>query len=576
MLIVSFILPAYASFFRNTPQKIDIYSSSVAHTDISPINLDLPYKQGTTFSFYMDKQPQQLQPQRAPYATKVAVAIAGAVDSGKSSFIGVLVSGKLDDGNGSARKLVAKHPHEITSGKTSDIMTSSIIVPETNSALSIIDLCGHESYLHTTALGISGCFPDYACVVISANRGLKDATVTTNNNRNSSKPINITKEHMKILQYLSIPIIIIVTHVDIAPPEIYKNTINEIREFIQQRNSPFKMHMFNEQLDDTDDVTIPIKQKILNEIPEMMRLTNGRQFTYPVVAISNKTGYYLDVVSHIIKTLPPRQIWISVNANHISNNFICNGFLTICKNDKLKAPLMHPVPYVQDSDKGIFYIDNVYSPPGIGMVVTGIYRNGLGNNDLQSGSTAWLGPVGKDIIEFRVKGIHNNVRELRNKLEDHDRGTIAMAFSKKNDCKRSQIRKGMVVMTDPTMIKNICYRFKAVVNFVSNESMTIKNDHAPVIHINNIRQSARIIIDPAENGDKEIIQFEKNKTKCAVVTFKFKSNPEYIEPYSVFILRCNSIHGFGMILQTLSAFDDPDGKPDYQKCKRHKGAYAAQ
>ena len=60
------------------------------------------------------------------HITEVGVAIAGAVDSGKSSFIGVLTSGNLDNGRGSARNLVAKHPHEIKSGQTSDISIKSL------------------------------------------------------------------------------------------------------------------------------------------------------------------------------------------------------------------------------------------------------------------------------------------------------------------------------------------------------------------------------------------------------------------------------------------------------------------
>ena len=56
-----------------------------------------------------------------PYITDIGITIAGSVDSGKSTFVGVLTSNKLDNGNGLARIGVAKHPHEIQSGKTSSI-----------------------------------------------------------------------------------------------------------------------------------------------------------------------------------------------------------------------------------------------------------------------------------------------------------------------------------------------------------------------------------------------------------------------------------------------------------------------
>lgn len=51
----------------------------------------------------------------------VRVAMIGNVDSGKSTLIGVLTHAALDDGRGSARKLVLKHRHEQENGRTSAV-----------------------------------------------------------------------------------------------------------------------------------------------------------------------------------------------------------------------------------------------------------------------------------------------------------------------------------------------------------------------------------------------------------------------------------------------------------------------
>ena len=51
----------------------------------------------------------------------VAVATIGDVDSGKSTLIGVLSTGRLDDGRGSKRLEVFKHVHEMEHGRTSSI-----------------------------------------------------------------------------------------------------------------------------------------------------------------------------------------------------------------------------------------------------------------------------------------------------------------------------------------------------------------------------------------------------------------------------------------------------------------------
>jgi len=51
----------------------------------------------------------------------VRYAVCGNVDSGKSTLIGVLISGDLDNGRGRARGHVFNHPHELETGRTSSI-----------------------------------------------------------------------------------------------------------------------------------------------------------------------------------------------------------------------------------------------------------------------------------------------------------------------------------------------------------------------------------------------------------------------------------------------------------------------
>ncbi len=53
--------------------------------------------------------------------TEVRVAVCGNIDVGKSTLLGVLTRGGLDNGRGKARLDIFKHKHEIESGRTSDI-----------------------------------------------------------------------------------------------------------------------------------------------------------------------------------------------------------------------------------------------------------------------------------------------------------------------------------------------------------------------------------------------------------------------------------------------------------------------
>lgn len=68
---------------------------------------------GNGTSSYLDLIQQQHQQQRLKRWM--------AVDAGKSTMLGVLVKGNLDDGRGKARVNLFRHKHEVESGRTSSV-----------------------------------------------------------------------------------------------------------------------------------------------------------------------------------------------------------------------------------------------------------------------------------------------------------------------------------------------------------------------------------------------------------------------------------------------------------------------
>lgn len=132
------------------------------------------------------------------------------VDAGKSTMLGVLVKGGLDDGRGKARVNLFRHKHEVESGRTSsvgmeimgfdvhgEVVTSSVpgrkltweeigkrSVSSTISldytranknqakVISFTDLAGHERYLRTTVFGLLSSSPNYCLLMVAANNGL--------------------------------------------------------------------------------------------------------------------------------------------------------------------------------------------------------------------------------------------------------------------------------------------------------------------------------------------------------------------------------------------------------------------
>ena len=127
------------------------------------------------------------------HSSEITIAVAGPVDAGKSSIIGVLTTGQLDNGRGLARNKVLQHSHELESGRTSSITFNPVkykstnlnvelfstksrkrtdvsklcnieidkkyIKKDTEKVIQYIDLAGHEKYYKTTIYGIKSlCF----------------------------------------------------------------------------------------------------------------------------------------------------------------------------------------------------------------------------------------------------------------------------------------------------------------------------------------------------------------------------------------------------------------------------------
>jgi len=207
---------------------------------------------------------------------KLKIAIVGSVDAGKSSIIGVLSSGELDDGRGSARKKITRLKHELVSGRTSNV-SFNYIKYEKRKIVTLIDLCGHEKYLKTTLFGLTGVFPDAAMVIIGANMGIS----------------KMTEEHLSILIYLKIPFITVITKVDMCPKPILEQTQSKFIGMMSKKKVNKK--------------AIEIDEKNIDNYAEL--LCKDDTNIAPYILVSNLTGYNIDVLKKFIDKMTPRVHW---------------------------------------------------------------------------------------------------------------------------------------------------------------------------------------------------------------------------------------------------------------------------
>ena len=191
----------------------------------------------------------------------------GNVDSGKSTLLGVLAKGKLDDGRGLLRKFVFNHPHEISSGRTSSISTEFCQV--NNRDVLFTDLCGHEKYLKTTLFGLNLVRPDWCVLVVGANMGVS----------------KMTREHYGTAVSLGHKVLICITKTDICPKHVLTQTIQDVKEMCSRIRKRL------------------IEIKELPNNPESPLLT-ADNLVAPMIRLSSVSGLNVNLLQNLISQLP--------------------------------------------------------------------------------------------------------------------------------------------------------------------------------------------------------------------------------------------------------------------------------
>jgi GTPase len=328
-------------------------------------------------------------PETAEEVIETRVAVVGNVDAGKSTLLGVLVKGTLDDGRGKARVNLFRHKHEIETGRTSSVgmeimgfdargeivgsgqgrkLSWEEIGKKSAKVISFSDLAGHERYLRTTVFGMLSSSPDYCLLMVAANNGL----------------IGMSKEHLGIALALNVPVMVIITKIDICPPQILQQTINQLTLILKSPGAR-KISIFIKDMEETiNTATQFISRRIC-----------------PVFQVSNVTGQGLDLVRTFLNLLP------------------------------------HHGQYNADAPFE-FLVNDTFSVPFVGTVVSGVVKSGV----VHAGDTVQIGP--DSLGQFATTAIKSIERKRIpvNVCSAGQSGSFAL-----KRVRRADVRKGMVVLS---------------------------------------------------------------------------------------------------------------------------------
>jgi GTPase len=383
---------------------------------------------------------------------ELRIAVIGDADSGKSTLIGVLTTGQLDNGRGFARVSCFNHQHEVLTGRTSSIAYQLMgfnvdgecvndqslfkswgdIIEDSYKVISFIDLAGHEKYFSLTVEGITGNLPDYCFLLVSAATGIT----------------NVTKDHFRIALSMKIPVIVIVTKMDMVKETKYNRTLNAVKRLITSvKKKPFI-------LGDSDDVCTVVKEIQENQ-------------TFPIISVSNVTGENLDLLKSLLNAIPPSIMWDSVK-NDVETQVV---------------------------------VAKIFRVEGVGIVLGGVVLSGC----LTINSNVILGPddQGK-YISLTVKNIQIN----RVSVSEANAGRCAsIAFNESEIL--VNVRKGMFLLSEecePLAVRS----FQAQVA-ITHHPTSIKIGYEPVVQCMMIKQVAKITeinnLREIRTGDKATVTF---------------------------------------------------------------------
>lgn len=385
---------------------------------------------------------------------QISVVTAGQADHGKTTTVGVLVTGEMDDGDGMVMGKIARYKHEVVMRRTSSVAERvmgfdeegavvNYILPSPldeadvylNSCklVSFVDIGGHERYLRTAVRGLLSYNPDYAMLVVAGNAGVS----------------TMTKEHLGIALSFKIPIFVVVTKIDLAPRGILESVFQDLMALLKSPGVN-KIPLVVQSL---DDVAISARN-----------MGSGR--IAPIFIGSNKTGDGLYLLRKFLNLLPPR----------------------------LKWDLESTKPF-------LLYIDDKFNVPGVGPVVAGLVLQGR----LRVNSSVSIGPFKDGTFRTtRIKSIHAKKGVYVEEAKTGRSATFAIT-----DVSYEEIEKGMVLAGEG-LPKRPVRSFEAEV-FVLHHPTTIREGYEAIFHIHSIKEACRIVgmsKDYLRTGDRAQIQVE--------------------------------------------------------------------
>jgi elongation factor 1-alpha len=451
-------------------------------------------KQGLVEKFVLVRKTMLAETQET-----IGINIAGRVNAGKSTLIGVLTSGELDDGKGRARAPLLKHPQELEGGQTTDLHVTflgfndedkailskkptdteeiSRILEQSKRLVIFYDAPGHSIYVKTMIRSILGADAQFAIVLIPASDEY-ELIINEEIRSNITKLDDITREHLVLLASQRKPFMIAISRTDLASSEQLNKVMQVTRDTLKSMGR------------------IPLSIKNDADL-EIACREISRNILVPIFEVSALTGEGIEELRRTLSMLP-----------------------SMISDEVLLKP-------------ALAYIDKIYRGiRGTNIVVTGSVKQGI----FKPGQRVKVGPDSQGrFLEGRIA----TVEVFKSRVE-----RVKAGDSYGFDIKRvnaSAIRRGQVI-SDMDAVLKPSRVFEADI-IVTKHPTRIAEGYSPVLQCNTIHQT---VVFEQIYGRKYLVVGD-----AARVRLEFTRQPEYLIVGDRIVTREASTRTIGAIMKVI-------------------------
>ncbi|RYP30155.1 hypothetical protein DL767_006403 [Monosporascus sp. MG133] len=266
-------------------------------------------------------------------AKQLRVSLTGPTTSGKTSLLGTLSNGALDNGRGSSRINLLKHQHEVASGRTSSVAQELIGYDgmkicnyttddinawpdihdraENDRLVFFLDSAGHPRYQRTTLRALVGWAPHWTLLCIAANEGgptFSGVHSLSGANGAIGEGIayrDLAMAHLDLCLKLEMPLSIIITKYDLAQLGPFKGFMASILSRIKAAGRLPKLLVSNSG-NGGSLTTIPDedRSKIDDEVVSAMSASGNPLSVIPVILTSAVKGNGIGLTHALLRSLP--------------------------------------------------------------------------------------------------------------------------------------------------------------------------------------------------------------------------------------------------------------------------------